>query len=338
VDLLEFGYFCPAANDEGCALVNRFRLDIHDPGLPGNSLATGLFGNEGKRIGFVEKAQFAIGILLRWRIEEYTALEERAVEVRHQRADVARSVSARTQAAQVGSVGFWKAIGIGFVDRVCIALDWHFHIGEGEYEGADFGLQREAVDTLSGCVNKDSGGSVNDVACGYLFPACLKNGGVPVRPLGTAQDGEDRTNADVYVDVGRAVERIEDNDVLPALGAVDGDRLFVFFRDQEGDAFTRAQTMQDGLVGVDIKFLLSFALHIGGASGAENVHQSSSADLGLDHFSGQRHAGEQRGKVAASSRELIFLLLQNMLLNSHKHALERIARPEAFPDGLGPFL
>jgi hypothetical protein len=40
-----------------------------------------LFGDEGKWIGFVEQTQFAAGILLRRRIEEHAALEERAVEV-----------------------------------------------------------------------------------------------------------------------------------------------------------------------------------------------------------------------------------------------------------------
>ena len=56
------------------------------------------------------------------------------------------------------------------------------------------------------------------------------------------------------------------------------------------------------------------------------VHQPGSTYSGLDHFGGEGHAGQQRRKVAAGRWELVFLLLQNVLLNGNKHAIGRIAR------------
>ena len=68
MDLIEFEDFRSTPDDERCALMNRLRLDIHDPEVSAGRIASGLFGDKGQWIGFVQKTQFAIGILLRRRI------------------------------------------------------------------------------------------------------------------------------------------------------------------------------------------------------------------------------------------------------------------------------
>src|SRR5436190_18854841 len=53
MDLIEFENFRPASDDEWCTLMNRLRLDVHDPEFPAGRVAPGLFGDEGEWVGFV---------------------------------------------------------------------------------------------------------------------------------------------------------------------------------------------------------------------------------------------------------------------------------------------
>ena len=151
----------------------------------------------------------------------------------------------------------------------------------------------------------------------------------PLRSDGqAAQHAEDGADVDVDVDVGRAVERIEDDDVLAGLDrAVEGDRLLVLFADQRGDGVAQAQAVEQGLVGVDVELLLLLALHVGLADGAEHVAEAGGANLGLDHFGGQRNAAQQPAEPAAGLADLL-LLLQDVLLHSCNHSTQT---PLAFP-------
>jgi hypothetical protein len=90
----------------------------------------------------------------------------------------------------------------------------------------------------------------------------LEDGSDAMDIVWPAEDGEDGSDADVDVDVGRAVEGVEDDDVLTGFGAIDGDGLFIFFADEHGDAFAAAEAMEERLVGKDIELLLGFALDV----------------------------------------------------------------------------
>ena len=107
-------------------------------------------------------------------------------------------------------------------------------------------------------------------------------------------DGEDGADVDVDVDVGGAVERVEDDDVAAGFGVgVDDDGLFVLFADERGDGVTAAEDVKKHFVGVDVELLLDFALDVDGALGAERVAEAAEADFGFDHFCGEGEAAEQ---------------------------------------------
>ena len=73
--------------------------------------AAGLLGQKRDRVGLVHQPQLALRVRLGRRIEEDAALEQRAMEVGDQRADVARRIRpARRAGAQVRQVA---AIGSG---------------------------------------------------------------------------------------------------------------------------------------------------------------------------------------------------------------------------------
>ncbi len=216
-----------------------------------------------------------------------------------------------------------EAIGVGFVNGVDFALGGHAHAVVTEDEGADGGVESEAVDAVAGGVDKNSGRAVNDVAGGDLLGSGLKDGGADVIADvgGFAKDGEDGADIDVDVDVGGAVEGVEDDDVFAGGGgAVEDEGLFVFFGDEGGDAVTKAEAVEEGLVGVDVEFLLGFAVDVGFASRANDVvAEAGAADFGLDHFSGEGEAREEPGEAAAGFGVAAALLKHDVLLDGDDH-------------------
>src|SRR5262245_6457945 len=83
-----------AADEEGRALMQSRRLDVEDAALAVGGHAAGLLAEEGDGVGFVHEPKLALSVLLGRRIEKDAALEEGAVKVGDEGADVARRVSA----------------------------------------------------------------------------------------------------------------------------------------------------------------------------------------------------------------------------------------------------
>ncbi len=78
------------------------------------------------------------------------------MEVRYQRADVARAVVARMQAAQIRAVGFRKTIRISFslTEYVLPVAPGIFMLEKVSRKAPDFGPKREAENTLAGGAKK----------------------------------------------------------------------------------------------------------------------------------------------------------------------------------------
>ena len=79
-----------AADDQRRALVQAIRSDIQNSlhTIGGNSAC--LFSQKCNGIGFVEQAKLAPRELLGWRIEKNASPEQRAMKIRHERANVTR--------------------------------------------------------------------------------------------------------------------------------------------------------------------------------------------------------------------------------------------------------
>ena len=157
--------------------------------------------------------------------------------------------------------------------------------------GADGRIEREAEHAVAGRVDQHGGRAVDDVAGGDLAVAGLKHidhrVAISFGVRLTAQDREDRADADVDVDVAGAVERIEDDHVLamPAV-ALDDDRFLVFFRGHDGDVAAVAQTVQQRLVRKHVELLHGLALHVGSFRRTQHIHQPGPANLRGDHLRG----------------------------------------------------
>ena len=169
-----------------------------------------------------------------------------------------------------------------------------------EQELADRRIEREAVHALARRVDEHRARAVDDVARGDLTAARLQHVfelAVPAaRDL--PNDGEDRADRHVDVDVRRAVERIEQQAVLAALevlGNLDDARLFLGRHGAQPAAVVHR--LDDDLVGEHVELLLHLALHVLVVGGAEDVGEPRAADLVGDHLGGER-------QVVQDAREL----------------------------------
>ena len=170
----EFVHFGGAAYYQRRALVDVLGLDVEDAALAVGGDAAGLFGDEGDRIGFVEQPQLAGGMGFGGRVEEDAALEQRAVEVRDQRADVARAVfAAQRAAAQArrdspdrprGSCRRWPRSR----NSICRCSGMRMFSWLST-KAPIFGIEREAVDAVAGGVDENRRRAVDDVAGGDLL-------------------------------------------------------------------------------------------------------------------------------------------------------------------------
>ena len=124
-----------------------------------------------------------------------------------------------------------------------------------------------------------------------------------------ADNREDRPDRHVHVDVRGAIERVEQQDVLPALerlGNRDDVRLFLGRHGAKPPAMVHR--LDDRLVGEDVELLLLLALDVVRIRGAEDVDQTGPADLVGDHLRGERDVVEDAGQLAGGLRVQPLLL------------------------------
>ena len=159
--------------------------------------------------------------------------------------------------------------------------------------------------------------AVHDVTGRHLPAARLQHVGrrAPAVHAYPAVDAEDGADRGVDVDVGGAVERIEEDGVL-ADWVFGGNRddVLVFLRTHYADPPGVLQAVLDGLVGEDIELLLLLALHVQDAGGAKDVDQAGAADCGGDDLGRERDVVEQIGQLPRRLGVAV-LLIENEALD-----------------------
>lgn len=149
----EFDFFA-AADDEGGALVEGAGFDVEDAAGAVGGEAAGLFREEGHGVGFVEKAELALGVRNGGWVEKDTAFEKCAMEIGDEGADVARRVRAAggtaAEVVQETLIAGGEAAEIGFVAGIDRTALGHTHVFVAHQVRADRGIEREAVHAVSG--------------------------------------------------------------------------------------------------------------------------------------------------------------------------------------------
>ncbi|OWK22801.1 hypothetical protein AJ87_45765 [Rhizobium yanglingense] len=135
---------------------------------------------------------------------------------------------------------------VGGIDREFLGPRWNDHAFVGLYEYAATRGKDEDVRAAAEAENQRKLRAVDEKAGGELGVSPLEEGGVRLADRITSrwEDGEDRPDADVYVDVRGAVQRIdgdckrsfriEERCVFEFLGGVEADRRLSHRVDEEG--------------------------------------------------------------------------------------------------------
>ena len=187
---------------------------------------------------------------------------------------------------------------VGLVHAVDPGLLWELHVGVGEEELADGRVVGEAIDAASGGVDHHGGAAVEHVAGGDEVLGGLQevfHGGRLRQGGPAAVDAEDGADADVDVDVGRAVEGVDADDVfavslaLPPSAVVDVQDARLLFGHDAAHLEAGPQDAVEGVVGIDVQLLLGFALHVGaavsiGGVGTQNAREPGAVDVPVDHL------------------------------------------------------
>ena len=115
--------------------------------------------------------------------------------------------------------------------------------------------------------------------------------------------GENGADAHAHVDVRRAVQRIEEDDVVP-VGFVFGheEGFGHFFGTDGADRARTLHSVNERIVGEGVKLLHLFALHIDGTGRAQNIHQTSLVDVSGNNLGRKNKVVHQRGELSRRVR------------------------------------
>merc|ERR1719181_1845067 len=208
------------------------RLDVHDAAAAGGRGATGLLDEEGHRRGLVEQPELAVLVLGVGGVAEDAAVEERAVDVADHGADVAARVlrlglaRARAEALEVVLERLVPVGAVRLVARVDLAALRDLDARVREHELADVLIISKAVGAGAERHEEVRRRRVEHVARRDERVARLERrlearvevvGREVALVLLVLEDAEDRARRDARVDVARAVEGVEDGDVLARL-------------------------------------------------------------------------------------------------------------------------
>mmetsp|Transcript_5490 Transcript_5490/g.21653 ORF Transcript_5490/g.21653 Transcript_5490/m.21653 type:complete len:407 (+) Transcript_5490:72-1292(+) len=318
-EVLDDGHLLLGAREERHALVHLLGHDLQHAALAVRARATSLLSDEGHGRALVQQPQLAVGVLGVARVAVHAAVEHGAVEVAHERADVARRVGLGARALRrlgevdvvlhaLGPVG-----GVALVERVDLALLGDLDVVVAEDELANGGVEGEAVHAVPDGEHEDHRRRVHAVAGAHQVLARLAHvddavlrhlvdlGGAVLAPGGHARlgglvDAPDRAGGDSGVDVGRAVKRVEHADVLAVLGGLDGHRHVLLLRGDDARAARLLEAVAEHLVGDHVELLLVLALHVLLALEAGEVGDASAlhevGNLLAGGADGRQHGGE----------------------------------------------
>jgi len=122
-------------------------------------------------------------------------------------------------------------------------------------------------------------------------------------------DREDRADRDVRVDVRRAVQRVEQQDVVPR-GELLGDRdqVLGLLGGHHAQMPPVVHRVHHHVVGVDVELADFLAVDVLGARHAEDVDEARLADFAMDQLRGERDVVQDAGQLAGRAGVLPLLL------------------------------
>ena len=170
--------------------------------------------------------------------------------------------------------------------------------GVREEELPDRRIEREAVRALAGREHEDRRWAVEHVARrGDLATRTQRIGEARPRELRllAAKDREDGPDADVRIDVARAVERIEQHDILAVV--IGAGRLFELLAPDDAAVAAALEDVDEHVVAERVELLDLLALHVDLAGVPEQIGQTGGTDARVDDADGERDVVEERREL-----------------------------------------
>ena len=216
--------------------------------------------------------------------------------------------------------GLVPVVPVAFIDGIDVPLLRDAHIRMGKQEFPDAGVQCEAMHPLTGAEHQHGGRTVQDIARGHLLDAGLQDffqGDFTGAARRTAQDGEDGAHIDVDVDIGRTIERVEDQDIIAAgkfRSHAHQLRLFLGAHGAQGAAAFHA--VEQDAIGDAVHLLHVLALDVHLARAAEDIQQTGLVDPAGDGLPRQDQVIQKTGELAGSLGRAL-LMQQKMFGNGN---------------------
>ena len=240
-------------------------------------------------------------------------VQQRAVEVRHQRAHVPLREAATVaivppEVAHQSLLGVAPARVVPFVAAVDLLAGFgDADLPVRQQELSDRRIEGEAGHALSGGVHEDGRRPVHHVAGRHLLEPRLQ--AILERAVtafaDAAVDREDGSDRDVRVNVRTAVERIEQQHVVPGRELVgDPDQPFLLLGGHHAQLTVVVHGVEHHVVRILVELPHFLSVHVLLAHHAENVHQARLADLAVDQLGGEGEIVQDVGEGAGRSRML----------------------------------
>ena len=254
-----------------------------------------------------------MGLVGRRRVEVDAPVDEVAMEVRDERTDV--------PAAEAGLHGLAAPVDEGLRGRAALRLDGVVdavggaavrkrHSGVGQEELPDRGVEGEPVHTRAGGVDQHRARAVEDVASRDLGGPGLQEvlcGERLAHGRDAPDDAENRADADVHVNIGRPVERIDQHDVLAdsALAVLAAQhKVLPLLGSNSAHALPCGKDAHERVVREDVEFLLLLVLNVGVPGRPENRSQTCAVDLLVHDFGRHPDVGEQPRELTRHKRKV----------------------------------
>src|SRR3569623_767897 len=319
VVLHHFVHFVLGAQYDRHPLVQTGGLHGHDALAARGARAARLLDDEGHGIGLVHQAQLAaffLGLAVDG-VHEDAAAREDTVHLGHHRGDPAHveilgpgAVLALQTLVDIALHWLFPEALVGSVDRELLGVGRDLDVGVGEIVFADVAVERKAVHAVAAGDHQHGGRPVQRVTGADLLGAGLQEvfGGDFFFTFGRFQDREDRAHRDVDVDVARAVERIEQQQVL-ALRVLrgDGQDLVHFLRGHAREVARPVGGFDHHIIGDHVELLLILALHVLGAGTTQHARERALVHGVRDHFGGGDDIVEQQSELAGGAGDAALL-------------------------------